>query len=192
MIDQTASAPCLQETRAHGSRTIRILSASDVDQFQAHLLRLEAGCRRSRFGNVASDNFVRAYAARIDHSNTVVAACFVDGQMRGAAELRSLDATWSRAAEAAFSVEGHWQGQGIGTALMSHVIATARERSVEHVHLSCHAFNRKMQRMAARVAAKLKFEDGECFADIEVRQEDMAPALDASDQSITVLHVQRG
>jgi len=32
--------------------------------------------------------------------------------------------------------------------------------------------------MAERVAAKLKFEDCDCFADIEVRQEDMAPALD--------------
>ena len=51
---------------------------------------------------------------------------------------------------------------------MSHVIATARLRAIEHVYLSCHAFNRRMQRLAERVAAKLKFEDGECFADIEV------------------------
>jgi hypothetical protein len=75
MVDQSANAPCLQATPAHGSRTIRILLASDVHQFQAHLLRLESGCRQSRFGNAASDSFVRAYAARTDHSNTVVAAC---------------------------------------------------------------------------------------------------------------------
>ncbi len=189
MVDQSANAPCLQASPAHGSRTIRILCASDIHQFQAHLLRLESGCRRSRFGNAASDSFVRAYAARTDHSNTVVAACFVDGQMRGAAELRSLDAKWCPTAEAAFSVEKQWQGQGIGTALMRHVVVTARQHAIEHVYLSCHAFNRKMQRMAARAAAKLKFEDGECFADIEVRREEMAPALDASDQSITVMHV---
>jgi GNAT superfamily N-acetyltransferase len=189
MADQSASAPCLPDTPAHGSRTIRILAASDVHQFQAHLLRLESGCRRSRFGNAASDSFVRAYAARTDHGNTVVAGCFVDGQMRGAAELRSLDAKWCPTAEAAFSVEKHWQGQGIGTALMRHVITMARERAVEHVYLNCHAFNRKMQRMAERVAAKLEFEDGECFADIEVRREEMAPARDASGQGVTVMHV---
>jgi GNAT superfamily N-acetyltransferase len=165
------------------SWSIKSLSPSNIHLFPEHLLRLEIECRRSRFGSAASDRLVLDYAARIDCSSTTVLACFIDGQMRGAAELKSLDATWCARAEAAFSVERPWQGYGLGTALMSHIIATARQRAVEHIYLSCHLSNRRIQRMAERVGASLKFEDCECFADIQVGHEHSAPVLGAASQS---------
>ena len=165
------------------SWSIQSLSPANIHLFPEHLLRLEIESRRSRFGNAASDRLVLDYAARIDGSNTAVLACFIHGQMRGAAELRSLDATWCATAEAAFSVERPWQGRGLGTALMSHVIAMARQRAVEHIYLSCHLSNRRMQRMAESVGARLKFEDCECFADIQVRQAHMTGRRGAAGSS---------
>src|SRR5262245_37757186 len=116
------------------SWSIESLSPQNMHLLPEHLLRLEIESRRSRFGHAASDRLVLDYAARIDCSNTAVLACFIDGQMRGAAELRSLDATWCATAEAAFSIERPWQGRGLGTALMSRVIATARQFAVQHIY----------------------------------------------------------
>lgn len=161
--------------------TIRELPASQLYHLQWHLLRLETDCRRSRLGNPASDVFLAEYAARIDAANTLVLGCFVNGQMRGAAVLRSLQAGWYLEAEAAFSVEGPWQGRGIGTALMAEIVRAARERRIDHVYVSCHALNRRMQVIAERFAARIDFEECEYFADITVRRELAAPEIAGRD-----------
>jgi hypothetical protein len=47
-------------------------------------------------------------------------------------------------------------------------ILAAQELDIDHLYVNCHAFNRPMQRIAERFAAKMSFEEGECFADIAV------------------------
>jgi len=170
---------------------IRALRPANFSDYTSHLLRLGQECRRARFGNYVSDGFVRAYAERFDPSNTLVLGCFDGNEMRGAAELRSLESDWGRRAEIAFSAEKPWRGLGIGTALMCHAIAAARQLALEQIFLSCHAFNRPMVRIAERAAAQLDFSDCECLATIAVAK-NLCPdmACELSD-AVTVLNLHR-
>jgi GNAT superfamily N-acetyltransferase len=151
--------------------SIRPLQPAQLYHFQWHLLRLEDAGRRSRFGCPTSDAFLRSYGERVDGANALVLACFVDGHMRGAVELRSLRDTWCGEAELAFSIEQPWRGQGIGKALMAAVVEAARARGIARLHLSCHALNRPMQAIAEGAGAKIGFESCECLAEIEVAGE---------------------
>ena len=146
----------------------RTLSAPQLYHFQWHLLRLDDGCRRSRFGGPTSDACVQAHGMRVDPANTVILGCFDAGHMRGAAELRSLGATWGDKAEIAFSVEPRWQGRGIGTALMAELIEAARDRGITRLYISCHTLNRHMQRIAETAGARIDFDGCECVAEIDV------------------------
>ncbi len=156
---------------------VRELSPTQLFHFQWHLLRLEDGCRRSRFGSPTSDAFLREYGARVDGCNAVVLGCFVDGHMRGAVELRSLQNDWCGKAEIAFSVEKAWQGKGIGKALMAAVVEAARDRGIERLLLTCHTLNQRMQRVTESAEARIGFEGCECFAEIEVVAEAAPLAL---------------
>jgi GNAT superfamily N-acetyltransferase len=162
----------------HWDCSLRELHAGDVDHLRAHLLRLDAGSRRARFGNPASDRFVEEYVARVDFAGTRVLGCFVDGEARGVAEIRSLARDWSREAEIAISVERGWQARGIGTALLAQLIHGARELDVDHLYLSYHVFDAEAVCIAERLASKVRFEDCECFADIGIRWLPVAAALD--------------
>ena len=175
----------------HWYAHIRALRPANLSDYTSHLLRLGQECRRARFGNYVSDAFVRAYGERFEPSNTLVLGCFDGNEMRGAAELRSLESEWDRRAEIAFSVEKSWRGLGIGTALMSHAIAAARQLELEQIFLSCHAFNRPMVQIAERAAAQLDFSDCECSATIAVAK-NLSPevACELSD-AVTVLNITR-
>jgi hypothetical protein len=96
MLEQLAmpGAQPARPFRADGLGNTRELGAIQAQLFREHLLRLEADCRRSRFGNRTSDAFLREYAERLDLKNTRVFGFFIDGCMRGAVELRSLRSDW--------------------------------------------------------------------------------------------------
>jgi GNAT superfamily N-acetyltransferase len=96
-----------------------------------------------------------------------------ENQIRGIAELRSLQVVWSNEAEAAFSVERSWRGRGIGTALMAEAIRTASRLSVEHIYMSCDTRNRAMQRVAGKFLADIHFQDFDCFVHLTVPRSSM-------------------
>jgi GNAT superfamily N-acetyltransferase len=91
---------------------------------------------------------------------------FVDGEIKAAAELRKLGDAWGREAEAAFSLEKPNQDHGIGSDLMGRVIRTARNRGVQLLYMSCLASNARMQVIARKFEADLKFEYGEVVGEI--------------------------
>jgi GNAT superfamily N-acetyltransferase len=97
---------------------------------------------------------------------SLVFAFVVDGEVRAAAELRKLGDTWGREAEAAFSVEKAYQDQGIGSELMGRVIRAARNRGLQLLYMSCLAENSKMQAIARKYEAELRFEYGEVVGEI--------------------------
>ena len=86
--------------------------------------------------------------------------------MRAVAELRKLSDTWGHEAEAAFSVEKPYQDRGIGNELMGRVIRAARNRGVRLLYMSCLAENSRMQAIARKHEADLKFEYGEVVGEI--------------------------
>ena len=84
----------------------------------------------------------------------------IDGIMRGAAELRPLGPAFGREAEAAFSIEAHWQSHGVGSALLDRTLLAARNRGIKRLHMACLADNRRMQELARKFAAELSFDFG--------------------------------
>jgi RimJ/RimL family protein N-acetyltransferase len=146
--------------------TIRKLWPTEADKFREHLLRLDKESRRLRFAHSVSDSFIEDYASRMAEFGSVVYGSLVDGRVRAAAELRRLGDAWGEEAEAAFSVEKAFQDQGIGTELMGRVVRSARNRGVRRLYMSCLAENSKMQAIARKHEADLRFEYGEVIGEI--------------------------
>ncbi len=146
--------------------TLRKLWPAEAARFRDHLMRLDPASRRMRFSHGVSDAFIEEYASRATGPNAIAFGYIVDGEVRAAAELRKLAAHWGRDAEAAFSVERAYQNRGIGSDLMGHVIRAARNRGVAHLYMSCLADNRRMQALARKYRAQLRFEYGEVIGEI--------------------------
>jgi len=145
---------------------IRKLWPSENDRFRSHLLRLDRDSRRMRFAHGVSDAFIDDYAGRMGDMGSIVYGYIEDGEVRAAAELRKLADVWGQEAEAAFSVERTHQDKGLGTELMGRVIRAARNRGVQRLFMSCLAENSKMQAIARKHEADLKFEFGEVIGEI--------------------------
>jgi RimJ/RimL family protein N-acetyltransferase len=145
---------------------IRKLWPAEADRFRDHLLRLDRESRRLRFAHGVSDAFIEDYASRMNDMGSIVHAYLEGGQVRAVAELRKLGDVWGQEAEAAFSVEMAYQDQGIGTDLMGCVIRAARNRGVQRLYMSCLAENRRIQAIARKFEAELRFEYGEVVGEI--------------------------
>jgi RimJ/RimL family protein N-acetyltransferase len=149
-----------------GEGTIRRLWPTETIKFRDHLLRLDKDSRRLRFAHAVSDAFIETYASRMTDYGSVVYGCFVDGKVRGAAELRRLGDGWGEEAEAAFSVEKPYQDHGVGSDLVGRVVRAARNRRVRRLYMSCLAENAKMQVIAKKHEAVLRLEYGEVIGEI--------------------------
>jgi len=146
--------------------SIRKLWPAEAVLFRDHLLRLDKESRRTRFAHAVSDQFIGEYASRMNEMGSLVDAYVEGGEVRAAAELRKLGTAWGQEAEAAFSVERTHQDNGIGTELMGRVIRSARNRGVQRLYMSCLAENIRMQSIARKYEALLRFEYGEVIGEI--------------------------
>ncbi len=155
----------MSDHRISGGR-IRKLWPTEPDKFRDHLLRLDKESRRMRFAHGVSDVFIEDYASRMNEMGSVVYGYLENSDVRAAAELRKLSDVWGQEAEAAFSVEKAYQDNGIGSELMGRVIRAARNRGVQRLYMSCLAENRKMQTIARKHEADLRFEYGEVVGEI--------------------------
>ena len=117
----------MQEVLPEGG-VIRKLWIGEADKYRDHLLRLDSASRHNRFGGGVSDDFVSNSSICRFSLEAVVHGFFLDGVMRGAAELRQLGVRFPRQAEAAISVEKPWQSHGVGSALLRRTLLAARNR----------------------------------------------------------------
>jgi GNAT superfamily N-acetyltransferase len=146
---------------------IRKLWVGEVDQYLAHLLRLDDESRRNRFGGAVADDVIRAYVERTDGLSAVLHGFFVEGTLRGVAEIRLLGAPFADSAEAAFSIEKAWQSHGVGSALLERTLLAARNRGIKHLQLICLSDNQRMQQLARKFDAELTFDFGSVIGDVE-------------------------
>src|ERR1700685_1895563 len=146
---------------------IRKLWIGEADKYRDHLLRLDPESRHSRFGGGVSDDFVRNYVELTISLEALVHGFFVDGVMRGAAELRQLGVRSPRQAEAAISVEKPWQSHGVGSALLRRTLLAARNRGFRLLHMACLADNRRMQQLARKFDAELTFDFESVVGEVE-------------------------
>lgn len=117
------------------SGVVRKLWIGEADRYRDHLLRLDAESRHSRFGGGVSDEFIRSYISTTFGLSAVVHGFFVDGVLRGAAELRPLGPAFVREAEAALSIESDWQSHGVGSMLLDRTLLAARNRGIKTLHM---------------------------------------------------------
>lgn len=156
----------MQHTLVADDGLIRKLWIAEVDIYRDHLLRLDRDSRHSRFGGAVSDEFIREYVGSTYQLNVVMHGFFVDGTLRGAAELRPLGPAFAREAEAAFSIETAWQSHGVGSALLDRTLLAARNRGIRILHMACLANNRRMQELARKFAAELSFDFGSVVGEV--------------------------
>jgi GNAT superfamily N-acetyltransferase len=147
----------MDELLAEGG-LIRKLWIFENNAYRDHLLRLDPASRRNRFGGAVSDDYIRSHTRDLSHTDAVLYGFFVDGTLRGATELRPVGGWKSGEAEAAFSVEQDWQSHGIGSALLQRVLLAARNRGIKHLHFACLARNQRMQQLARKFDAQLRFD----------------------------------
>jgi len=146
---------------------IRKLWIGEADKYRDHLQRLDTASRHNRFGGGVSDDFVRSYVDLSISLEAVVHGFFLDGVMRGAAELRQLGTRFACQAEAAISVERPWQSHGVGSALLRRTLLAARNRGFRLLHMACLADNRRMQQLARKFDAELSFDFGSVIGEVE-------------------------
>ena len=150
----------MDETHLWGG-IVRKMWLTETEKFRDHLLRLDEYSRRMRFGMATDDRFIENYASRINDMQSLIYGYFVDGEMRGAAELRHIGDAWRPDAEAAFSVEKEHQNRGVGAELLGRVIRAARNRGIGRIYMNCLAENQRMQHLARKYEAELHFDHGE-------------------------------
>ena len=146
--------------------TFRKLLPSERDQLESHYLRLDRADRTLRFFSGVTDSVIIARCRHIDWRRAHIIGAFVDGTLRGVAELQLETPYLSHHGELAVSVEKLWQGLGVGTELLRRALVVARNRAVRSLTMACLLDNRPMQRVARKFADDLHLRDGTVEADI--------------------------
>jgi GNAT superfamily N-acetyltransferase len=146
---------------------IRKLWVGETDAYRDHLLRLDADSRRRRFSGTVTDEFIAGHAASAQEIGVVVHGFFVDGVLRGAAELRPFGSPFAREGEAAFSVEQPWQSHGVGSLLLQRTLLSARNRGIKSLQMHCLGENRRMQQLARKFEADLHFDFGSVVGEVD-------------------------
>jgi GNAT superfamily N-acetyltransferase len=145
---------------------IRKLWIAEGQLYRDHLLRLDQESRRSRFAGAVSDQFLSDYASLAFGIDAIIHGFFVDGTLRGAAELRPAGPAAKREGEAAFSIEKPWQSHGVGSMLLERTLLAARNRGLKFLHMACLADNRRMQQLARKYDAELSFDFGSVVGEV--------------------------
>jgi GNAT superfamily N-acetyltransferase len=153
-----------------GGGTVRKLWIGETDAYRDHLLRLDRDSRHTRFSGAVSDEFIARHATTATGLGVVVYGFFVDGVLRGAAELRRNGSILSDQGEAAFSIEQEWQSHGVGTVLLERTLLSARNRGIKHLRMDCLADNRRMQQLARKFEADLSFDFGSVVGEVDPPQ----------------------
>lgn len=142
---------------------VRKLWIGEIGAYRDHLLRLDPQSRRARFGGTVNDETIARHVDGAGGLNAVMHGCFIDGVLRGGAELRPLG---PRRAAAALSVERPWQSHGVGSALLQRTLLAACNRGVRALHFACLADNERMQQLARKFDAALLFDFGSVVGEV--------------------------
>jgi GNAT superfamily N-acetyltransferase len=149
--------------------TIRKLWISESGQYREHLLRLDPESRRNRFAGVVSDAFIERFVELTLGLDAIIYGFFIDGILRGAAELRPLGSGFAQEADAAVSIEKPWQGHGVASELLERTLLAARNRGIKLIHMSSLANNLRVQQLARKFDAELTFDFGSLVGEVELR-----------------------
>ena len=172
--------------------SVRKLWVGEAELYRGHLLRLDGESRRNRFGGAVSDEFIGRYCEPSALGGAILYGFFVDGVLRGAAELRLLEPAGD--AEVALSIERAWQSQGVGTVLLEHLLLAAGNRGIERLHVLCLAENGRMRQLARKFDAELSIQSGSIVGEMKAPHPTPNSVMrelvaDSADLALAMLHV---
>ncbi|MBK8175467.1 MAG: GNAT family N-acetyltransferase [Rhodospirillales bacterium] len=149
--------------------SIRSLRSHEVPNYEAHLLRLDAGDRHLRFGFHTDDVSIHKYIGRIETKrDRILAKVADDGAVVGAVHIA---AGTERSVEFAFSVDRAWRGHRLGSLLFEQAIVWARNRGFRKFYIFFLAENAPMAHLTRKAEMSLHCDAGEFEA-----VADLAPA----------------
>jgi GNAT superfamily N-acetyltransferase len=146
---------------------IRKLWGVETHAYRDHLLRLDAESRRNRFCGGIADDIIRSYTATARGNDVILHGFFVEGVLRGVADLRIVRPLDRQEAEAAFSIEKPWQSHGVRSALLERTLLAARNRGIKHLQVCCLMDNQRMQHLARKFEAEISFDFGTVIGTME-------------------------
>jgi hypothetical protein len=144
---------------------VRRLWVGETELYRQHLLRLDAGSRRNRFGGAVSDEFIKRYAEpsaprRRGHLRFF---CRWDRtRCRGAAPARTSGRSRGGAKHRAGVAEPR-RGNGVARTCA----ARGAQQKIERLHMLCPADNRRMQQLARKFDAELSFQSGSVVGEMK-------------------------
>jgi RimJ/RimL family protein N-acetyltransferase len=158
----TRSFSQIETLRSGVSVTIRAVRFADKDGIASAFSRLDPESIYTRFfhAKVAlSDQELKA-ATEIDFERVVVLVATVESEGRetiiGGGRYMAFDSPAGRTAEVAFLVEEDYQGQGIATRILNHLVRIARGKGVDRFEAEVLPGNTSMLAVFSRSGLPMK------------------------------------
>ncbi len=149
--------------------SIRTLAPAERPAYTAHLLRLDLGARRLRFGLFIDDDAVRRHVAGLDPHGDRILAVVDAGRVIAAVHIvRAAQAGSGGAVEFAFSVDADRRGQGLGRQLFEQALAWSRNRGVREACIYFLTDNHAMRHLARDFGMAISCEAGECIGTLQL------------------------
>jgi hypothetical protein len=113
-----------------GAAEIRVLSPGSIEDFHAHLVRLDRG---SRFPG-EDDRAIDTHCLGLIAAGAILIGAFVDGVIRAAAEI--IPDRTARRAEAAITIESGFHDRGLEHDLAAKVIDEAQRHHLNRLRIN--------------------------------------------------------
>ena len=146
----------------------RKLLPTELNDYRAHLLRLDGSDRRARFLAPADDACIGRHVEGLDPAYTVLIGAFINGVIRGAVELVGSENGGMSTVELAVSIERPFQNTGAGTQLVRQAVLVAQNRGIKHISMLCLRQNKRMQAICRKLNGLLDFDEADVMCDIKV------------------------
>jgi len=114
---------------ANHQTEVRVLGPGSIEDFHAHLVRLD---RASRFPG-EDDRAIDAHCLGLVSAGAILIGAFVNGVLRGGAEIVP-DRT-ARRGEAAITIEDGYQDRGLDRELTERIVDEAQRHHLQHVRI---------------------------------------------------------
>jgi GNAT superfamily N-acetyltransferase len=152
--------------RDGGAAAIRCLGRQHEAEMMNLMVSLDDLSRYSRFGFLATDDWLIQYCHGAVAAAAVILGAYVDDRLRGVGEV--YDTGVPGVAEAAFLVDRSWRNHGLGTALVRSATQWADRSGRGILRLIISRANWPMRKLADRAGARLDLVNDEISADIAV------------------------
>jgi RimJ/RimL family protein N-acetyltransferase len=158
----TSSFSQIETLRSGVSITIRAVRLTDKGGIASAFSRLDPETIYTRFfqAKVALSDQELKTTTEIDFERVVALVATVESEERetiiGGGRYMAYDSPAGRSAEVAFLIEEDYQGQGIATRILTHLVRIAREKGVDQFEAEVLPGNRSMLAVFSRSGLPMK------------------------------------